>query len=149
MAKTFLLEIVTPEKRFYSGDVEIVIAKTLSGEEGFMAGHIRAFKLLATGELCFREAGGKEYRLAAISGGFIDVSEGVLVYSDSAEWPGEIDVERAEEARLREQEWLEQHKEKPEKISHELAAEIDIHKQAVKRAINRKKVAAGENRQRH
>jgi len=149
MAKAFFLEIVTPERHFYSGDVEIVIVKTLSGEEGFMAGHVWACKLLATGELWFREAGAKEYRLAAISGGFIDVAGDVMIYSDSAEWPSEIDVGRAEEARLREEEWLEHHKVKPERQSHELAVEIDIHKMAIKRAINRKKVAAGEGRQRH
>ena len=149
MAKAFLLEIVTPEKRFYSGDVEIVIAGTLTGEEGFMADHIWGCKLLDEGELWFREAGEKEYRIAAISEGFIDVRGDVLVFTDSAEWPSEIDLAGAEEESRREQEWLDQHKETGGKASPELAAEIAIHKQAVRRAIHRKKVAAGESRPRH
>jgi len=148
MAKSFLLEIVTPEKLFYNGEVEIVIAKTLSGEQGFMADHECACKLLEAGELWFREAESKQYRLAAISGGFVDVWGDIMVYSDSAEWPDEIDVARAEEARVREIEWIEEHKDE-EKTTHALTAEFEIHEQALRRAINRKKVAAGGGRQRH
>ena len=145
MANSFMLEIVTPERLFYYGKAELVIVKTLTGEEGFMAGHSWACKLLGTGELCFREADAKEYRLAAISGGFIDVRDHILVYTDSAEWPEVIDVERAIEAGRRELEWLESHRtsgERPEE-------EIEEHKQAAKRAANRQKVAAGGGRQRH
>jgi len=145
MANTFKLDIVTPEKHLFSGKVEIVIARTLSGEEGFLAGHIWACKLLDICELWFREEGKKEYRLAAISRGFIDVRDDVMIYADSAEWPEEIDVERAKEAGRRELEWLESHGtpgESPEE-------EIEEHKQAAKRAANRQKVAAGGSRQRH
>ncbi|MDR3364313.1 MAG: F0F1 ATP synthase subunit epsilon [Clostridiales Family XIII bacterium] len=143
MAKSFSLEIVTPEKLFYWGDVEIVIAKTLSGEEGFMAGHVWACKLLGTGELWFREAGAKDYRLAAVSGGFIDVRTGVLVFTDSAEWPDEIDVERANISCKREEEWLERHG--PE---NETPEEAEEHRLAIRRAENRRKVAAGGGRAR-
>ncbi|MBR5088014.1 MAG: hypothetical protein IK093_01160, partial [Ruminiclostridium sp.] len=38
MAKKVNLEIITPSKVFYRGDVELVIVRTLSGDEGFMAG---------------------------------------------------------------------------------------------------------------
>ena len=145
MANSFMLEIVTPEKLFYLGKAEIVIAKTLTGEEGFMAGHSWACKLLGTGELCIREAGAKDYRIAAVSGGFIDVRDQVLIFADSAEWPEDIDLERAKEASRREQEWLEQHKPSEENSPEE----IDEHKQAAKRADNRQKVAAGGVRQRH
>ena len=146
MPRSFLLEIVTPEKRFYSGEVEIVIARTHSGDEGFMAGHIWACKLLDTDELWFREAGEKDYRLAAISGGYIDVSGNVMIFTDTAEWPDEIDVERAETARRLEQGWLDEHKEKD---MPDLATEIALHKLAMRRAIVRKKVAAGGGRKRH
>jgi F0F1-type ATP synthase, epsilon subunit (mitochondrial delta subunit) len=86
MAKTFTLEIVTPEKRFYSGEVETVIARTLTGEEGFLANHIWACKLLDSGVLKIREAGSKELKRADISGGFVDVHGDILIYTDSAEW---------------------------------------------------------------
>jgi len=86
MAKSFKLEIVTPDGEFYSGDVEIVIVRTLSGEEGFLVGHIWVCKLLDTGTMRIREPGSKEHRLANISGGFIDVHGDVLIFTDAAEW---------------------------------------------------------------
>ena len=86
MAKSFKLEIVTPEQLFYSGEAEVVVVRTLSGEEGFLADHIWVCKLLGSGELRFREPGSREHRLANISGGFIDVHGDVMVFSDSAEW---------------------------------------------------------------
>lgn len=86
MAKSFNLEILTPEKQFYSGEVDIVIVRTLSGEEGFLANHIWACKLLDSGILRIREAGVKEEKRAEISGGFIDVHGDIFIFSDSAEW---------------------------------------------------------------
>ncbi|MDR3305475.1 MAG: F0F1 ATP synthase subunit epsilon, partial [Clostridiales Family XIII bacterium] len=138
MAKSFSLEIVTPEKLFYWGNVEIVIARTLSGEEGFMADHIWACKLLSIGELWFREAGGKDYKLVAVSGGFIDVKGDILVFTDAAEWPEEIEVDRANEAVRREEAWLEKHG-----ASDDTPEDIELHKQAVRRAKNRLGVAGG------
>ena len=88
MAKSYKLEIITPEKVFYSGEVEIVVVRTLSGEEGFLADHVWVCKLLDSGEMRIREPGSNEHRLANISGGFIDVHGDVLIFSDSAEWVG-------------------------------------------------------------
>jgi len=165
MAKSFLLEIVTPEKLFYMGKAEIVIVRTLTGEEGFMAGHSWACKLLGTGELYFREAksedGAKGQRLAAISGGFIDVRDNILIFTDSAEWAEEIDLERANAALKSESEWLDTHKagakgtgaeastpSSTDETGHTSAEEIEEHKLAAKRAANRQNVAAG-GRRRH
>ena len=90
MAKSFLLEIVTPEKHFYTGEVEIVIVRTLSGEEGYLAKHIWALKLLGEGTMKIREPGNTQLRLADISGGIVDVHDDhVLIYTDKAEWKEE------------------------------------------------------------
>jgi len=83
MAKAFHLEIVTPEQRFYSGEVEIVIVPTVTGEEGYMAGHTWACKLLKAGGMRYREAGSKDFRRARIDGGFIDVRGDALVFTDT------------------------------------------------------------------
>jgi len=86
MAKTFKFEIITPERKFFSGEVELVVVKTLSGEEGFMADHAWACKLLAeNGSLHFRGTDGIE-KTAQISGGFIDVKDSILVFTDKADW---------------------------------------------------------------
>ena len=52
MAKTIKLEIITPSRLFYRGDIEMIIVPTLYGEEGFMANHSWATKLLDVGENC-------------------------------------------------------------------------------------------------
>lgn len=94
MAKTFKLEIVTPEKRFYDGQAEMVIVQTMKGEEGFKANHTPACMMLSVGELRIHEPGGKVL-IAAASDGFVDVEDNdVMIFVDSAEWPHEIDVDR-------------------------------------------------------
>ena len=94
MAKSFRLEVITPERLFYEGDVEMVIVRTLIGYEGFLANHSWACKLLDTGVLKIKENGAKEFKIAAITGGFIDVKDRIIIFADAAEWPEEIDIER-------------------------------------------------------
>ena len=91
MAKSFALKIVTPEKLFYEGEVEMVIVRATSGEEGFMADHTWACKLLVPGNVRFKEIGTNEFRSAVVTGGFVDVRGDALVYADSAEWKDEAD----------------------------------------------------------
>ncbi|MDR1571710.1 MAG: F0F1 ATP synthase subunit epsilon [Clostridiales Family XIII bacterium] len=106
MPKSVRLDIITPEKLFYRGEIELVIARTLFGDEGFMANHTWACKLLATGELWIQEAGSKDFRIAAISGGFIDIKEKFTIFTDAAEWPEDIDVERAKNSESKARELL-------------------------------------------
>lgn len=107
MANTFKLEVITPEREFYRGEVEMVIVRTLVGYEGFLANHSWACKLLDTGVLKIKEAGSREFKIAAITGGFIDVKRNIVIFTDAAEWPEEIDLARQErkieemEARLK------------------------------------------------
>ena len=139
MANTVKLEIVTPTKRFYRGDVELVIARTVTGEEGFMAGHSWAVKLLDIGELWIREPGAEAntYKLAAIAGGFIDVKDSIIIYTDSAEWSKEIDVARIESELAEADEWF--------KANEETAHDYELNRvrEIVKKNLNRKQVAAG------
>lgn len=96
MAKTFKLEVITPERLFYEGDVEMVIVRTLVGYEGFLANHAWACKLLGTGIMRIKEPGAKEFKTAATTGGFIDVKDRVTIFADAAEWPEEIDLDRSQ-----------------------------------------------------
>jgi F-type H+-transporting ATPase subunit epsilon len=138
MANFIKLEVVTPERLFYEGDVELVIARTLLGDEGFMANHAWACKLLATGELWIQEKGEKGFKIAAISGGYIDVQKTIVIFTDSAEWPDEIDTERALRAK--------------EKAENSLMAfpnkglEIELAKIAMEKALTRINVKDGGRR---
>ncbi|MDR2296651.1 MAG: F0F1 ATP synthase subunit epsilon [Clostridiales Family XIII bacterium] len=128
MPKSVLLDIITPEKLFYRGEIELVIARTLTGDEGFMASHIWACKLLATGELWIQEAGKKDFRIAAVSGGFIDIKDKFTIFTDYAEWPEEIDVERAKRSGERAKEWLKEHTRADRNEQEILKARVDMSK---------------------
>lgn len=101
-----LLEVITPSKLFYKGEVELVIVRTLTGDEGFMADHTWAVKLLDAGELWFQEAGAKDFKIAALAGGFVDVKDDIVIFTDAAEWPEEIDLARAESEKEKAEDWL-------------------------------------------
>ena len=101
-----LLEVITPSKLFYKGEVELVIARTQSGDEGYMAGHTWAVKLLDAGELWFQEAGAKDFKIAALAGGFVDVKDDIVIFADAAEWPEDIDLARAQHEKEIAEDWL-------------------------------------------
>lgn len=101
MANTIDLEVITPSKTFYKGPVNIVICNTAAGEEGFMANHAWACKILVPGKLWIKEQAGGDFRCAVISGGFVDVKDTIHLFADSAEWVEDIDLERAEAAKER------------------------------------------------
>ena len=98
---TFELEIVTPEKTLYSGTVEHVGAPGIDGGFGVLSGHHPMVSALGVGALRFQEDGGGQ-RLAAISGGFVEVlRDQVTVLAETAELSDSIDQARAEAARDR------------------------------------------------
>ena len=99
----FKLHISTPEKLFFNNDVESVILSSIEGELGVLSGHIPMVTALATGVIRIR-AGGK-WKTAVVSGGFAEIkNDEVVVLADTAEWPEEIEVNRALEAKKRAEE---------------------------------------------
>ena len=85
--KSFLLEVITPRELFFSGEVEMVIVRTLDGEEGFMKNHQWCVALLADeGKLQIRLPGESEKKTAWMKGGHIDVKDKTVVYAEEAGW---------------------------------------------------------------
>ena len=74
-----------------------------------MANHSWACKLLNAGALWIKEKDSKEFKGAAVSGGFVDVMEEIVIYTDAAEWHDEIDADRAEETKALAEQWLSEH----------------------------------------
>ena len=106
MPPTFQLEIVTPEKTVYSGEVESVRAPGTEGGFGVLAGHHPMLASLRIGEMVFSEQE-QGPQSVAISGGFAEVQrDRVTVLAETAEFAQEIDVTRAEVARDRARERL-------------------------------------------
>lgn len=103
---TFQLEIVTPEKTVYSGEVERLRAPGTEGGFGVLAGHHPMLASLCIGEIVFSD-GEQSPKSVAISGGFAEVQrDRVTVLAETAEFAREIDVTRAEAARDRARERL-------------------------------------------
>ena len=92
------LEIVTPERLAFEGDVDEVIVPGSEGEMGILPHHAPLVSLLGEGVLRVKQAGREEE--IAIFGGFIQVRpDRVVVLAETADVASEIDVERAERAR--------------------------------------------------
>ncbi len=104
MAATLRLEIVTPDARAYSDDVEMVVIPGVEGEMGVLPNHVPVMTQIHPGELVVTK-GGKATHLA-IGEGFVEITqEGVNVLTDMAieeqaidEGAAEAAVKRAEEA---------------------------------------------------
>lgn len=100
---TFHLDIVTPEKTVYSGEIVHFQAPGVDGSFGVLARHQPMLSALGIGRVGFREADGTE-RVLALGGGFADVStDGATILAEAAEFGDAIDVERARAARDRAQ----------------------------------------------
>ncbi|MFD1179157.1 F0F1 ATP synthase subunit epsilon [Paenibacillus puldeungensis] len=97
---TFLLEIVTPEHVVFSKEVESMTVRGIEGELGVMPGHIPLVTPLQVAPVVVKN--GKETTMIAVHGGFVEIqSKKVIVLAESAELPGDIDLERAIAARER------------------------------------------------
>lgn len=100
MAGTLKLEIVTPEGKAYSGDVELVTVQGAEGQVTILPQHVRLTMKLAPGEMILRREGHEEY--LALGEGLAEVTgERVAILTDMAIAAENIDEARAEEARQR------------------------------------------------
>ncbi|HXS67669.1 MAG TPA: F0F1 ATP synthase subunit epsilon [Candidatus Polarisedimenticolia bacterium] len=100
MAGTLKLEIVTPEAKVFSEDVEMVTLPGVDGEMGIFPQHVPLLTQIVPGEIIARK-GGQDFFLA-IGEGFVEVTaDRVSVLADMAIRAENIDEARAEEARRR------------------------------------------------
>lgn len=98
MAKKIRLDIVTPEKMAYSADVNMVIARTTSGDIGILPGHAALVAALVIWPLRIMTDEGELH--VSVCSGFIEVQpEKITVLANCAELPEEIDIARAEAAK--------------------------------------------------
>lgn len=127
MASTYHLEVVTPDRAFFDGDVEMIIVRTTEGDMGIMKNHEPTVAPVSIGAIRIKVDG--QFMVAAVAGGFVSVDEErTTVVTDAAEWVADIDIDRAKAA-------LERAKKRLEMDS----TEIDVlrAKMAVAKATNR------------
>lgn len=101
MATNIKLSILTPGKTFYVGEVKEISTKTVEGGLGILSNHSDMVAFLQPTETKFIQADGTEKK-AFTSTGVLNVGASEVTFMcDASEWPEEIDVNRAEEAKKR------------------------------------------------
>jgi F-type H+-transporting ATPase subunit epsilon len=102
------VEIVTAERQVLAEDeVDMVIAPGSEGVVGILPRHAPLLTTLRPGEIRIKKDGGES--AMAVGGGFLQVNaDRVLVLADTAEREDEIDEARADEARRRAEQALEE-----------------------------------------
>lgn len=130
---TFSLQIITPEKIFFEGEVQRVIVRTTEGDVGILAKHEKYVAALPSGPVKITMPDGKE-RLAALSGGAVKVSPSMTaILANAVEWAEDIDVDwakRSEQDALRRKE------------NSKDQQELQYAEMKLKRALNRLRVSS-------
>jgi F-type H+-transporting ATPase subunit epsilon len=113
------IEVITPERKVYEDDVDMVVAPGSEGYLGILPHHAPLLTALGPGEFRVKKGGHEE--TLAVFGGFMDVrADRVVVLTDAAEHSAEIDEERARAAR--------------EQAQRTLAAPVSAAEEAIARA---------------
>ena len=104
-SRNFQVEIITPERVFYTGEATMIEFTSVEGDMGVYKNHIPLTTVLAPGIVTITEEDGQ--KKAAGHAGFAEIlGDKVTLLAEIAEWPDEIDTDRAERARKRAEERL-------------------------------------------
>ncbi|NDL66719.1 ATP synthase F1 subunit epsilon [Anaerotalea alkaliphila] len=125
----FQLQVITPEEIFYDESVERVIFRTSTGDVAVLKDHIPLTTSLRSGIITIFSGRNNQY--GVIHQGFAEIRpDKVTILTDAAEWPEEIDLERAKKAKEIAEEALKKQGEKP-------GANITVAKMSLTRALAR------------
>jgi F-type H+-transporting ATPase subunit epsilon len=123
------LDIITPERAIFHGQVTEVVLPGELGQMGILAGHINLMTLIRSGELIAKTPEGE--RRFAVASGFAEVTaSSVVVLVDSGEGASDIDVARARRA-------LAAAESRSVDVAAASADELEAHQEELARARNR------------
>lgn len=135
MANKFFLEIITPEKTFYRGEVESIHIPSVGGACTVLAGHQPM--VFATEPGALRITADGKTREAFMSEGFVEVRpDETIAFAQAVEWPEDINERRAAEAKERAEEQMRRNRS---------AAEYRLNRAALQRAFARLQVKHHKN----
>ncbi len=96
----FKLQVIAPDRVFLEEDADMVELTTTEGEIGVLKDHIPLTAIVAPGILRIKKDG--QQKEAALLEGFVEIlPDKVVILAESCEWPEEIDINRANEAKIR------------------------------------------------
>ena len=131
--KKFQLDIVTPAKTVFTGEVQSFTAPGVIGNFQVLFNHAPLLSAIGIGEIKVTDVVGKVLRFAT-TGGFVEVkSNKVIVLAESAESEEEINIERAEKSKQRANDRL---------TKKQSDTDVERARVALNRAINRLKIAS-------
>ncbi|NWJ48236.1 MAG: F0F1 ATP synthase subunit epsilon [Chloroflexi bacterium] len=134
------LQIVTAERVVFDEDVDYVTAPGEEGVLGILPRHAPLLSGLQAGELRYRR--GADQTALAIGGGFIEIfNNKVIVLADSAERSDEIDLSRAEVARKRAENLLQDRTNLSQEDA--LRAEVSLRRALVRIEVSRRHSGRG------
>jgi F-type H+-transporting ATPase subunit epsilon len=85
VSETLSVEVVSPEKRVWSGEATMVLARTLDGDLGILPNHISLLGVLVDGTVTVKTVSGESLDFK-VSGGFLSVAKNrVSILSESAD----------------------------------------------------------------
>jgi F-type H+-transporting ATPase subunit epsilon len=92
------VELVAPARKIWSGEAEMVIARTTEGDIGILPGHEPVLGVLVESPVRIKHGEGQEL-VAAVHGGFLSVTrDSVSILAEVVELADEIDSARARQA---------------------------------------------------
>lgn len=94
------IEIIAPERKFFEGEASFIEFNTTEGTVGIYERHIPMTVVLAPGVMKIQTEEGE--KIAALHSGFAEIlGDRITILAESVEWPEEIDMNRANEAKIR------------------------------------------------
>lgn len=104
---TFPFDVLTPEHRFFSGEIEALTFTTNDGEWTILKDHAPMIVVLRPGVIKIKQEG--RWREAINSEGYMEVApHGTVLFCQTCEWPEDVDRSRAERTRRQAEEALRQ-----------------------------------------
>lgn len=99
-SRLFQLKVISPDRIFYDGEADMIEVRSTEGEMGILKNHIPLTAIIEPGPLKIMKDG--EEKVAALLSGFVEIlGDKVVILAEACEWPEEIDVNRAKEAKMR------------------------------------------------
>lgn len=110
MAKSFMVNIITPERTVFEVEATSVVIPGSEGYLGIWANHAPLVTGVLPGVVTLVQADGEKEVYLSVSGGFLEVSRNTVnIMCDTCETAGEIDIDRAKAAIARAKERLHSH----------------------------------------
>lgn len=129
----FELQIISPDRIFYTGEASMLELNTTEGQIGVYKQHVPTTYIIAPGIVAIHEE--NSLRQAAVHQGFVQIlPEAITIMAEIAEWGDEIDLERAMQAKERAEQRLKGDRSKidvnrAEAALHRALARIELVKQ--------------------